>query len=314
MTRPDFNELRLIASALAKSGKGILAADESPNTFGKRLASYPNATNDLETRTAFRHLLITTPNLNECISGIILHPETLIAKVPDSGVPFVDILNDIGIVVGVKVDQGLTDLVGGGYPGEQSTKGLVGLGERLSAYYIQGARFTKWRSVFRLNPTNNDPPSEHAISVNCKDLAAIAYLSQQHGMVCIVEPEIIMTESEHPHTLDQARKGSEVVLSSLFAEMNKAGVFLEGSLLKTNMVLRGGGLEQQQQHQQQQQEDDEEEHHHHHGIIPQDVLVPLSQKIAHHTLLALIRTVPPAVPGIALLSGGQSEHEACKSS
>ncbi|MBI5530469.1 MAG: fructose-bisphosphate aldolase class I [Candidatus Doudnabacteria bacterium] len=275
-------KLSKTAKELVAPGKGILAADESMNTVGKRFAPI-NLENNEDNRRAFRHMLLTAPGESEFISGVILFDET-IRQNDLSGKSFVSVMQEGGIIPGIKVDQGLADF---GDRGEKTTKGLEGLSDRLKEYVSLGARFAKWRSVITIsNATSPSLPSEGEelpsdgnILQNAKDLAAYALVCQQEGLVPIVEPEVLLDGN---HSLQQAKDASTKILTALFNELNNAGVVLEALLLKTSMVLPGKDFGQKAS----------------------------AEEIAKNTLEVFNATVPHNLAGIIFLSGGQGDVEA----
>lgn len=219
-------ELSNIAKQMVAPGKGILAADESMKTVGKRFASIA-LENTEDNRRAFREMLLTVPGENEYISGVILHDET-IRQTTSSGKTFVEILQAAGILPGIKVDLGLIES-----GNEKLTTGLEELDARLKEYVALGAKFCKWRSVITIG---EGMPTEENIRQNAKDLAAYALVCQQNGLVPIVEPEVLLDGN---HTIEQAEAASEKILTALFEELKHAEVALEGIILKTSMVLPG---------------------------------------------------------------------------
>ena len=265
-------ELRATAQAIASPGKGILAADESTNTIGARFKAI-NLANNVENRRAYRQMLFDTPNLNQWISGVILYEETLFQK-HSNGETFAEVLRKQGIVVGIKVDEGTKVLPR--TENETSTQGLTNLDIRCQKYYKAGARFAKWRAVLKID---EHCPSDLAIAENAFLLARYASVCQANGLVPIVEPEILMDGS---HSLAVCQEVTEKVLAACYAALSLNRVILEGTLLKPNMVIQGVSSKQKS----------------------------TSAEIAKATVMALQRTVPPAVPGITFLSGGQSEEEA----
>ena len=281
------------AKALFADHKGLLAMDESNPTCNKRFAKL-NIPQTLETRRAYRELIITTPSLGESIGGVILYDETIRQQKKD-GTPFLKILADVGIIPGIKVDTGAKDLAA--HPGEKITEGLDGLRDRLAEYFQMGARFAKWRAVITIG---EGIPSRSCIEANAHALARYAALCQEAGLVPVVEPEVLM---DGDHTLEVCRKVTEEVLRNVFIQLNCQRVLLEGIILKPNMVLPGltcpphqevkevGVGEQQYQVRLTDRRPDEE----------QDI-----DEVANITVKTLWRTVPAAVPGIAFLSGGQS--------
>ena len=256
------------AKALFAADKGLLAMDESNPTCNKRFAklSIPQT---VEARRAYRELIITTPDLGESISGVILYDETIRQQKKD-GTPFLKILADAGIIPGIKVDTGAKDLAA--HPREKITEGLDGLRDRLKEYFQMGARFAKWRAVITIG---EGIPSRSCIEANAHALARYAALCQEAGLVPIVEPEVLM---DGDHTLEQCRIVTEEVLRTVFNQLNSQRVMLEGMILKPNLVLPG-------------------------LTCPTQASV---DKVANITVKSLWRTVPAAVPGIAFLSGGQS--------
>lgn len=265
-------ELALTAQALVAPGKGILAADESEGTIKKRFTSIGVSSTE-ENRRAYRELLFTTLNMAEAISGVILYDET-IHQEDAEGRPFPQLLQQKGIIPGIKVDQGKIDLPG--FDGETVTEGLDGLGQRLDHYRELGAKFAKWRAVFTIG---DHLPTRTGIQVNAHALARYAALCQAHGIVPIVEPEVLM---DGEHDMAQCELVTGAVLQAVFAELLAQGVSYEGMLLKPNMVLPGKDSGQ--------------------TVSPEEV--------AEATLRCFRRTVPAAVPGIVFLSGGQSAEEA----
>jgi fructose-bisphosphate aldolase class I len=281
------------AKKLFADDKGLLAMDESNPTCNKRFAKL-GIPQTVEARRAYRELIVTTPDLGECISGVILYDETIRQQKQD-GTPFLKVLTDAGIIPGIKVDTGAKDLAA--HPGEKITEGLDGLRERLVNYFQMGARFAKWRAVIAIGA---DIPSRSCIEANAQALARYAALCQEASMVPIVEPEVLM---DGDHTLERCRIVTEEVLRNVFIQLNCQRVLLEGMILKPNMVLPGLACtthqevkevsigEQQYQVQLGDRQPDEE----------QDI-----DEVADITMKSLWRTVPAAVPGIAFLSGGQS--------
>ena len=266
------DELRQTAAALVAEGKGILAADESNGTMDKRLTAAGVEPSE-EMRRALRELLFTTEGAAEHISGVILYDETFRQSTGD-GMPFPELLEQQGVIPGIKVDTGAKPLAGA--DGETITEGLDGLRDRLTEYYDGGARFAKWRAVISLD---DERPTPYAIHVNAHALARYAALCQEAGIVPIVEPEVLM---DGDHTIDRAEEVSGAVLAAVFGELRQQRVLLEGMLLKPNMVLAGYESSEQPSH----------------------------EEVAERTLRCLRRHVPAAVPGIAFLSGGQSDEDA----
>jgi len=269
---PYLKEMMATAKSIATRGKGILAADESTGTIGKRLAMI-NVANEEANRQRYRELLFTTPDLGKYISGAILFEETLYQKSKD-GTPFVEVLNSQGVIPGIKVDKGTRELQGS--PGEKWTQGLTDLDLRAAKYYEAGARFCKWRAVLVIQ---NGYISESAIKENAWGLARYAAICQNKGLVPIVEPEILM---DGPHSLKINQFWTEKVVAACYKALSDCNVVLEATLLKPNMCLSGKGFDGKK----------------------------AMKDNAVATVTALKRSVPSAVPGIMFLSGGQSEEEA----
>jgi fructose-bisphosphate aldolase class I len=262
------NELIKTAQALVADGKGLLAMDESDPTCNKRFAKL-GIPQTVEARRAYRELILTTPGLNETISGVILYDETVHQSTKE-GVPFLKLIAEQKIIPGIKLDAGAKDMAA--FPGEKITEGLDGLRERLAAYAKLGLRFAKWRAVITIG---KDTPTIGSIKANVHALARYAALCQEAGIVPIVEPEVLMDGS---HSLDCCAKVTEQVLEALFHELYTQRVFLPGLLLKPNMVVPGLECATQES----------------------------VDQVADATVNCLLKTVPAAVPGIAFLSGGQS--------
>lgn len=256
--------------ALLTPGKGILAADESFPTIGKRFHALGIVSTE-ENRRAYRELLFTAPGLSESISGAILFDETIRQKT-SAGVPMPEVLARQGIVPGIKVDRGTVPLPR--FEGEKVTEGLDGLRARLEEYRSLGARFTKWRAVLTIGPNR---PSAAALTSNARALALFAVLSQDAGLVPIVEPEVLM---DGDHTLERCEETTGEALRAVFEALKTHHADLEGLLLKTGMVLAGA------------------------KCPPQADL----GAVADATLRCLRRHVPAAVPGVVFLSGGQDDH------
>ncbi|MBU6251051.1 MAG: fructose-bisphosphate aldolase class I [Cyanobacteria bacterium REEB417] len=293
MALDDFrDELAATAVALAAPGTGLLAADESTGTIGKRFDAI-GLDNSEANRRAYRTLLATTPGLAEHISGVILFEETLFqdsdpvvaavaaadaAPEPSSGdpQPIVALFQQKGIVPGIKVDLGVEDLAGG-LAGESWCTGLKGMAERAARYYARGARFAKWRAVLRIS--SGGCPSELAVRENAWGLARYARTCQEHGLVPIVEPEILM---DGDHDIATTASVQEWVLRTVYGALAVNGVFLEGSLLKPSMTTAGADCATR----------------------------PSADEVGEFTVRTLSRTVPAAVPAILFLSGGLSEEDA----
>jgi len=266
-------ELKRIANQITAPGKGILAADESGPTMGKRLADVGLENTD-ENRRKYRQLLFTTDkSYANNISGIILFHETVYQKA-DDGTMFMKLIKDAGILAGIKVDKGVVPLMG--TEGEGTTQGLDDLNTRCAQYKKDGCDFAKWRCVLKIG---KNTPSYTAILENANVLARYASICQMNGLVPIVEPEIL---PDGDHDLERCQKVTETVLSFVYKALADHNVFLEGTLLKPNMVTAGQSCAKK--------------------YTPHEV--------AKATATALSRTMPPAVPGVTFLSGGQSEEEA----
>jgi fructose-bisphosphate aldolase class I len=261
------SNLQSTVAALLAPGKGILAADESLKTIGTRFKALGIESTE-ESRRAYRGLLFTTPALAKHISGVILFDETIRQKVGGTLAP--EALARAGIIPGIKVDHGTVALPG--FAGEKFTQGLDGLGERLAEYGRLGARFTKWRAVIAVG---RGLPTPACIEANAHALALFAALSQEAGLVPVVEPEVLM---DGDHTLERCEEVTTAVLATVFSTLFAYRVRLEAMLLKTGMVLSGKGCPQQAD----------------------------AATVAEATLRCLLRAVPAAVPGIVFLSGGQS--------
>lgn len=263
-----------IAKKLVAPNKGILAADESTTSIQKRLEEVGVESSE-ETRRAYRELLFTTPGIEDYLSGVIMFDETIHQR-DFNGTLFLELLNSKGIIPGIKVDQGTVELAN--FPGEKITEGLDGLRERLAKYKELGLEFTKWRAVITIG---EQIPTTACIRSNIHALTRFAALSQEAGMVPIVEPEILM---DGDHNAERCRLATTRTLEHLFAEMFEHHIHLPGMLLKVNMILPG--------------KDSDEK------------LTP--EEIAKLTLDTLRESVTVAVPGVVFLSGGQSPDEAAE--
>lgn len=268
-------ELIATAKAIASPGKGILAADESTGTIGKRFDDI-KVENNRTNRREYRRLLFTTPELEKYISGVILFEETLFEKTEDGKELLVNYLSKRGIVLGIKVDLGTKHLPS--TDDETYTQGLTDLDKRCQTYYKAGARFAKWRAVLRIS---SNTPSPLSIQENAYTLAKYAAICQANGLVPIVEPEILM---DGKHSLAVCQYWTEKVISTCYKALSDNNVLLEGTLLKPNMVVPGEQSAEKK-------------------------TVTVDQ-VAKATVQALQRSVPPAVPGVTFLSGGQTEEEA----
>ncbi|TMK93647.1 MAG: fructose-bisphosphate aldolase class I [Actinobacteria bacterium] len=265
-------DLESTARTLVAENKGILAADESEGTIKKRFDSIDVESTE-ENRRAYRDLLFTTEGIEEYISGVILFDET-IRQASREGTPFPQLLERRGIIPGIKVDKGAKPLANA--PGETITEGLDGLRGRLEEYRELGARFTKWRATYSVG---DDIPSEYCVWTNAHALARYAALSQEAGLVPIVEPEVLM---DGEHTIERSFEATSRALHAVFTELRDQRVHYEGMLLKPNMVLSGYSSSERASH----------------------------DEVAEHTLRCFRRHVPAAVPGIVFLSGGQSDEDA----
>jgi fructose-bisphosphate aldolase class I len=268
----DFQRLEETASAIVAEGKGILAADESDSTIKKRFDSIGVESTE-ENRRAYRDLLFTTEGVEDYISGVILFDET-IRQSSAGGTPFPKLLESRGIIPGIKVDKGAKPLALA--EGETVTEGLDGLRERLDEYRELGARFAKWRATISIG---KNIPSEYCIWTNAHALARYAALSQEAGLVPIVEPEVLM---DGDHTIERSFEVTSRTLHAVYTELRDQRVHPEGTLLKPNMVLSGYDSPQQASH----------------------------EEVAAETVRCFKRHVPSAIPGIVFLSGGQSDEDA----
>ena len=264
------SELAKVARAMVAKGKGILAADESTGTIGKRFDSIA-VENTEENRRAYRDMLFTTRGIGDYIRGVLLYDETLRQKSAD-GTPFSKLLTSQGVIPGIKVDSGAKDMAL--CAGETVTEGLDGLAKRCADYYKLGARFAKWRGVITIGDAI---PSASCIGANAHALARYAAICQEQGLVPIVEPEVLMDGS---HTIERCEEVTEWTLNAVFDSLYNQRVVLEHMVLKPSMVISAKSCPVQ--------------------ASPQEV--------AERTLAILKRTVPAAVPGIAFLSGGQSDE------
>ncbi len=266
------SDLNKIVLRIISEGKGILAADESNGTMSKRLAAV-NVDSNPENRLLFREILFSSKCMGECIGGVILYDET-INQTTSFGKSIPDLISSSGVIPGIKVDTGAKHLANSSE--EKITEGLDGLRERLKKYYELGARFTKWRGVYSIS---EEYPSKLAIHSNAHSLARYAALVQESGMVPIVEPEVLM---EGNHSSDVCLSKTAEVIEKCFEELILHKIDLSGIILKPNMILAGDRSKEK-----------------------------ISNKeVSQKTLECLKGSVPSEVPGIAFLSGGQSEIEA----
>lgn len=268
----NFAAMEAVAQELVAPGKGILAADESGPTIAKRFQAVGVESTGLS-RRAYREMLFTTPGLNAFISGVILYDETIRQSEAD-GTRFVAGLGKHGIIPGIKVDGGAKPLAG--FPGEKITEGLDGLRERLAEYAGLGAKFTKWRAVLGVGEA---VPTRTGMDANAHALARFAALSQEAGLVPVVEPEVLM---DGPHSLHRHYEVTETMVRTLFQALADHRVHLEAVLLKVNMVLAGTTCPQQA------------------GVTD----------VAEATWRCLQRAVPTGLPGVVFLSGGQTDVRA----
>jgi fructose-bisphosphate aldolase class I len=268
----NLDELKQTARAMVAKGKGILAADESSGTIKKRFDAIGVESTE-NTRRDYREFMFRTDAMKSRISGVILYDETIRQKAKD-GTPLVEIIAKSGALPGIKVDKGVKPLFG--CPGEVITEGLDGLGERLAEYYKLGARFAKWRAVIDIGA---GMPSHACIHTNAHALARYAALCQENNIVPIVEPEVLM---DGAHDIDRCYDVTEWALKEVFQELYYQRVVLEGMVLKPNMAIAGKKSPKQA------------------GV----------QEVAEKTVRLLKNCVPPAVAGIAFLSGGQSDEDA----
>jgi fructose-bisphosphate aldolase, class I len=265
-------ELRSTVQAMMADGKGILAMDESNPTCERRFAKLGIPMTE-ERRRTYRELILTTPNLGEYISGAILFDET-IRQTTQAGVPFVEVMHTAGIVPGIKVDLGAKDLAG--CEGEKITEGLDGLRERIAEYYQMGARFAKWRAVITIDA---QIPSETCLVANAHALGRYAALCQEGGLVPIVEAEVLI---DGDHSIERCDRVTERTLQVVFEQLRLNRVDLERMILKPSMVISGASCSEQAS----------------------------VERVAEMTVRCLHNNVPESVPGIAFLSGGQSNERA----
>jgi fructose-bisphosphate aldolase class I len=268
----NVDELKQIAQAMVAPGKGILAMDESHPTCAKRFKKLGIPETE-EMRQAYRDMLVTTTGLSDYISGAILFDETIRQNLLD-GTPFPQYLSENGIIPGIKVDAGAKVLAG--HEDEKVTEGLDGLRDRFAEYYKLGARFSKWRAVITIG---DRIPSWACIEANAHALARYAALSQEAGIVPIVEPEVLM---DGTHSIERSYEVTELAQRITFQHLRNQGVLMEGMVLKPSMVISGADASNRA-----------------------DV-----ETVARETVRCLLNTVPASVPGIAFLSGGQTDEEA----
>jgi fructose-bisphosphate aldolase class I len=272
-TKQDFRkELLETANALCRPGHGILAADESTGTIGKRFDSIKLENNE-ENRRRYREILFTTPDFEKYISGVILYEETVKQSTND-GKNFVELLKSKGVISGIKLDKGTQNLPG--TDGETATMGLDDLAKRSKEFYERGCRFTKWRAVIKIS---KGCPTQQAIEENAWGLARYAAICQENGLCPIVEPEVL---ADGDHDIETCMKVSQKVYAAVVKALHTNNVFFEGMLLKPNMITPGTSCEKKSN----------------------------PKEIAERTIITLLRTLPAAVPGVMFLSGGQSEEDA----
>lgn len=278
------SELQAISKQLLANHKGLLAADESVTSAGKRLGAI-HIENTPETRRQYRNLFLTALGIEQYLSGVIFHEETMGQAADDppaanraasraGGTPFVQLLQEKGIIPGIKVDAGAHPLPN--YPGELITEGLDGLGERLQAYYQQGARFAKWRAVITIG---DGIPTDFCIAANAQAMARYAALCQENNIVPIIEPEVLI---DGDHDLATSEAVTTKTLREVFTQLQIHGVDLTGVILKSSMVISGSECPTQ----------------------------ATPDEIAEATLRCFKKAVPAEVPGIVFLSGGQSPMQA----
>ena len=267
------NNLDITAKEMVKPGKGILAADESTGTIKKRFDSIGVVSTE-ELRLNYRQMLFEAPQIENYISGVILFDETLRQSTIKDEISYSEYLKKLGVLVGIKVDKGAKVLAS--HNGEKVTEGLDGLRERLDEYYTLGARFAKWRAVITIG---EGIPTENCIHVNAHALARYAALCQEANIVPIVEPEVLM---DGFHSIDICYDVSYKAFSRVFEELTKQNVYLEGIVLKPNMIVSGTDCREQAN----------------------------TEEVAQRTIECLKSTVPEDVPGCAFLSGGQSNQDA----
>ncbi len=272
VSSPQLASREQVAEAIVSSGRGILAADESTGTLKKRFDTIGLEASD-ENGARYREMLFRTSGAEESISGVILF-DTTIRQTAADGRALIRLLEQRGMIPGIKVDKGLAPLALA--PGELVTEGLDGLGPRLEKYRAVGARFGKWRAVIGIS---TDAPSDYCINVNAHSLARYAALCISHDLVPIVEPEVLM---EGDHTIDSCQEATERALSAVYEALEQHRVPLAQTLLKVNMVLSGSSA----------------------------IVRAAPEEVAEKTLTCFKKCVPATVPGILFLSGGQSEREA----
>jgi len=271
-------ELRQTAQKLVAAGKGILACDEPPHVLPTRMKMCWNDASECteEWRRGYRELMFSTPGLSDYISGIILHEETIGQEMQATKespmLPVPQMLSSVGIVPGIKVDRGFNPMMG--YGKETHTQGLDDLGERCKKFYLMGARFAKWRTPFHIGP---GMPSEMALTLECHGLARYASICQQHGLMPIVEPDVVM---DGDHSIEVSAAVTQRVLVATFAALEQHNVDIEGIVIKTNMVRPGES-----------------------GPMSQ-----CAELVGAATVKVFGSSFPAKLPGIVFLSGGMSEE------
>lgn len=268
-----------IAHAMVAPGKGLLAADESSGTIKKRFDQINLASTD-ESRRDYREMLFRADGMKDHVSGVILYDETIRQDAKD-GTSLVDVMKAAGAIPGIKVDLGAKPLAGPTVEIEKVTEGLDGLRERFAEYYKLGARFAKWRAVITIS---HGTPTWNCIKANAHALARYAALAQEAGIVPIVEPEVLMDGEHADHTIERCYEVTEWTQRTVFRELYDARVALDGMILKPNMIIAGQKCPKQ----------------------------ATPEQVAEMTIKCLKATTPSAVPGIAFLSGGQSDEEATR--
>lgn len=267
------NDLHETANNLVASGKGLLAADESVHTADKRLIEH-NIPASEEMRRQYRNLFLAAPDVEKYLSGVILFEETL-DQASDDGTSFPELLTQHGIIPGIKVDQGTEAIADS--PDELITNGIIGLDERLVSYRAQGARFTKWRAVIRID--GDSLPTSQALLENAKRLASYAHIAQEAGLVPILEPEVLLSGK---HSRLRAQEVIIETLNAVFAALDDSSVDRGALIIKTSMALSGS----------------------------ESGKTDTPEEVAESTLTALMAAIPADVPGVVFLSGGQSADQA----
>lgn len=271
-SNPFKEELIEVAKEIGTPGKGILAADESTGTIGKRFSAISVENNEAN-RRAYRNLLVTAPDVEKHISGVIFYEETIDQKT-DDGMTMAEKLRSRGIHVGIKLDKGVVKI--GGTDGETATQGLDGLADRCKTFYSKGCRFAKWRAVLKIG---NGMPSELAIQETAWTLSRYGSICQDNGLVPIIEPEILQ---DGKHSIETCAAVSERVFSAVMKAMLDQRLIIEGCMLKPNMITQGSECSK----------------------------IATPAEVAWYTIRTLSRTIVPALPTVCFLSGGSSEENA----